>query len=697
MEKSVENWEVYTTIGEQNIPNETVMQTKDQIEAITELKNKIIAEIESSNVPDLAFLSSKEVLGILPELLVELLDERKALHEAFITKPFEEITFDDFVDFSRLSYIYSILNHIDNVAKSDTTEKIIEDFQPLYTAFNSEVKFSVPYYERVVYALEHLTLNADQKRILEINKEYFELEGINLFPEVQEEIKAIDVKLAKLSTDFTNNIVKSKKKFSYQILDIEVIKDLPEATLDAAKKKALQEGKNGYLFDADPTAYWDILMYCSDSNIRKDFAQAKNAFATDWEFDNRPLILEIIQLKDKKAKLMGYKNFAELSLAQKMAKKPEVVIELLDGITQKAKQKALTDIEEIKDYYQISTIDYWDIIFYETKIQEEKYALNEKELKKYFEYDNIKTYLFNFVKNFYWLELKEIKVPTYSEDVSVFEVYKNWKLVSYYLLDPFYRDSKSPGAWADNTRERFGEKIPLIVNVCNFQKQEPWKNILSMRDVETLFHEFGHALHEMLSQSPYSDLSGFGVEWDFVELPSQIHENWVNNKESITQLGRHYETGEAIPEEILSSLEKLKTFMSWANILGQNTYALLDMILYSNTPPTSIEELDKKALELSNAHTIFPKGPEFKMYASFGHIFWGWYAAGYYSYIRAEILEADVFAKIKEMWMFERATGEKFIATILWQWSRKPAWELFADFMWRELSSEAFMKRKGLV
>ena len=283
----------------------------------------------------------------------------------FITKPFEEITFDDFVDFSRLSYIYSILNHIDNVVKSDTTEKIIEDFQPLYTAFNSEVKFSLPYYERVVYAMKHLTLNADQERILEITKEYFELSWINLPQEVQEEIKTIDLKLAKLSTDFTNNIVKSKKKFSYQILDIEAIKDLPEATLDAAKKKALQEGKNGYLFDADPTAYWDILMYCSNPTIRRDFAQAKNAFATQWEFDNRPLILEIIQLKDKKAKLMGYKNFAELSLAKKMAKKPEVVRELLDGITQKAREKAYSDVQEVKDFYGIETMEYWDSAFFQ--------------------------------------------------------------------------------------------------------------------------------------------------------------------------------------------------------------------------------------------------------------------------------------------------------------------------------------------
>ena len=170
-----------------------------------------------------------------------------------------------------------------------------------------------------------------------------------------------------------------------------------------------------------------------------------------------------------------------------------------------------------------------------------------------------------------------------------------------------------------------------------------------MRDVETLFHEFGHALHEMLSQSPYSDLSGFSVEWDFVELPSQIHENWVNDRESLSKLARHFETGAAIPDEMLDKLDTLKTYMSGISTLAQNSYALLDMALYSDTPPSSVEELDTKALELSNANTIFPKGPDFKMYASFGHIFGGGYAAGYYSYMRAEILEADVFEKIKKM------------------------------------------------
>lgn len=660
------------------------------------LKQKILLELQKKTFPDLTLLYSPESLALFPELLLELLEERKAIFQELITKPKQEVKFQDFEDFSRLWYLWWLLHHLDGVNKSELSEKIIEDFEPFYTEFSNEVTFSLAYYQRVCFVLEHETLDSEQKRILELEKKSFELAGINLPSNIQEEIKKINLELSKLSTTFQNNIVASKKKFSYHIKTIEAIKELPESTLENAKKMATEKWFEWYLFDADPTASWDIMEYCSDENIRKDFSIARNQFATEDENDNRPVVLEILKLKDKKAKLMGYKNFAEVSLAQKMAKDPKVVFELLEWITSKAKQKALGEIEELKQHFSLSDLNPWDSAYYARKLKEEKYGLDEKELKKYFEYENVKKYLFDFVKNFYWLELKKIETKTYHEDAVLYEVFKNWNLISYYLLDPFYRSEKRPGAWADNPRGRFWEKVPFIVNVCNFQKQEK-NTLLTMRDVETLFHEFWHALHEILSESKYSDLSGFNVEWDFVELPSQIHENWVNNRESLEKLARHFETGETIPKSMLDTLDILKTFMSGIFTLRQNEFAILDMKLYSEAVPETVEGLDKKALDIANEMWIFQRDENYKMYASFGHIFgWG-YSAWYFSYMWAEILEADVFERIKEMWMFKKATGEKFLATILGQWTRKPAWELFKDFMGRDLSNEAFMKRKGLV
>lgn len=661
-----------------------------------ELKQNILVEIQKNEFPNLAFLYEKENLTLFPEVLQELLIKEKEKFQKIISTPKENITFSDFQDFDPLRYLFMLINHIDMVDKSEITEKIIEDFEPLYTDFSNEMTFSFAYYERVCYVLENETLDSEQTRILELEKKNFELAWINLEKDIQEEIKKINLELAKLSLEFQNNIVASKKKFSYHIQNLESIQELPEATLENARKKANSQEKDWYLFDADPTAFWDIMEYASLENIRKDFSEARNQFATESDSDNRKIVLQILKIKEKKAKLMWYNNFAEVSLSTKMAKEPKIVFELLEWITNKAREKAEKEIEELKNHFHLIDIKPWDSAYYSRKLKEEKYGLDEKELKKYFEYENVKTYLFDFIQKFYGIEMKQINVKTYHEDALLFEVYRNEKLISYYLLDPFYRESKRPGAWADNPRGRFGAKVPFIVNVCNFQKQD-WNTLLTMRDVETLFHEFGHALHEMLSESRYSDLSGFNVEWDFVELPSQLHENWVSTRESLEKLGKHFETGEKIPNEMLDTLDTLKTYMSGLFTLRQNEFALLDMKLYSEKAPNSVKELDKNALEIANSVSVFKRDENYKMYASFGHIFGGWYAAWYFSYMWAEILEADVFERIQELWMFERNVWEKFIATILWQGTKKEASELFRDFMWRELSNEAFIKRKWFM
>ncbi len=658
------------------------------------IKEKIIKEITKKEFPDLKFLYSKESLELFPEILKEFLAERKTRFKKLLKKKIEEVEFEDFEDFNKLSYLFWLLHHLDWVNKSEITQKIIEDFEPLYTKFLNEVTFSKNLYEKICYVLKNKKLDNEQKRILEIDKKDFELSWINLPIKKQEEIKKINLKLSKLSTKFQNNIVASKNLFSYVITDFEVIKELPEATLKNAENKAKEKWISGYFFDADPTSSWDIMEYCSDEKIRKDFSLARNQFATKAPYNNRKIVLEILKLKYQKAHLMWYKNFAEVSLSTKMAKDPKVVFELIEWITKKAKSKAKVELNELKKYFHLSDLKPWNVAYYARKYKEEKFCFDEKELKKYFEYENVLKYLFDFIKKFYSIEMKKSETESYNKDVSVFEVWRNKKLISYYLLDPFYRNEKRPGAWADNPRSRFEEKVPFIVNVCNFQKQDG-KILLSMRDVETIFHEFGHALHEMLSESKYSDLSGFNVEWDFVELPSQIHENWVNDRESLEKLASHFETWDKIPENMLDTLYKLKTYWSGLFTLRQNEFALLDMNLYSKKPPKTVAELDALCLKIANKNSVFARWKEYKMYASFWHIFGWWYAAGYYSYMRAELLEADVFEKIKEMWMFESFVWERFIETILWQWTRKDAGELFKDFMWRELSSEAFMKRKG--
>ncbi|MDD2907929.1 MAG: M3 family metallopeptidase [Candidatus Gracilibacteria bacterium] len=661
------------------------------------LKDKVIKELKNKNFPDLKFLFSNEVLDITKEILEEELENEKQKFTDFLKKDNSTLNFDSFEDDGILDYFWSLLNHLENVETSDKLRNIIEDFRPKLQDFGNEVSYNKNLYEKYLYVSENIKLDEEQRRIMDLRIKSYKDRGIDLPEEKQDEIKSINKKLGELSDKFTNNIVDDEKTFEYLITDFEIIKDLPNEVLEIAFEAGKEKG--GYLFDSDPTSFGAIMKYCSSQKVRQDFEKAGFTTASKGNFDNRALVLEILKLKDKKAKILGYKNYSEMSLNTKMADSPEQVFELLESTSLKAKEKANKDIQEVKDYFKLSHIETYDLAYYTRILKEEKYAIDEKELKLYFEFENVLNYLHRFIETFYSIEIKEIKLESYNADIRVYEIYKDNKLISYYFLDAFYRKGKRPGAWADNLREKeyLPEfSVPVILNVCNFQKASSGKTTLYLRDVETLFHEFGHAIHEMLSESKYSELSGFGVEWDFVELPSQLLENWVSDKESLKKLSKHIETGEELSDEMIEKLDNLKTFMSGVFVARQNEFALLDMSLYSGEIPTSVEELDKKILEIVNKYSIFKRGDDYKMYCSFNHIFGGGYAAGYYSYMWAEIIEADVFSRIKELGMFDSSTGSLLLETIIGQGTRKKASDLFFDFMGREVENKAFMERYGL-
>lgn len=665
------------------------------------IKIQIIEKLKEKNFPDLKFFLSPEVLDNAISVLEELLALEKENLEKFLNKKNEDLVFDDLEDESPLDLFWSILNHFENVESNEKIRKIIEEFMPKLQDFWNEVAYSKPYFEKIVYMRENLELDYEQKKILDEGIKAYKDRWIDLDEEKQEELKKLNKKLWELSEKFSNNLVDAKKEFEYIIKDFEVIKDLPKDVLENAKNSYKEKfGEDDwYLFDSDPTSASAIMKYCTDRNIRKDFEVAGYTCASSWKFDNRAVILEMLQLKDKKAKILGFKNYAELSLNTKMADSPKQVIDLVLWVSDKAKNKANLEVEELKKYFNLENIESYDFAFYSRKLKEEKYDVDEKEVKKYFEYENVLNYLHKFIEKFFSLEIKKTEIESYHPDVVVYEIIKDGNLVAYYFLDAFYRKWKRPWAWADSLRSKEylpENKVPVILNVCNFLKAENGKTTLPMYEVETLFHEFWHAIHEMLSESKYSSLSGFNVEWDFVELPSQLLENWVSDKESLKLLWKHFETWESFPDELLEKLEKLKTFMTWNFVARQNEFALLDMILYSSEIPETVEELDKKTLEIVNKYWFRKREEDYKMYASFWHIFGGGYAAWYYSYMWAEILEADVFARIKEMWMFSPETWKKLFETILWQGSRKKGTELFFDFMWREVSNKAFMERYGI-
>ena len=659
------------------------------------IKNKIRAELSKKELPDLEFLFSKEVLAIAEELLWELLEEEKADFEMKLKTPDKEITFELFEEESLLDYFTSYLYHLKWVFSGDKIREIIENFEPKLVEYGNYISYNKRYFKMLELCEENCDLNSDQSKIIKDSLKAYKVRWIDLPWEKQEELKNISQQLSKLTTDFSNNVLDSENEFSYTITDFKIIKNLPKEVLERVKEN------DEYKFSANPSDYINIMKYCSDPKIRKIFQQTRTSFASKWKYDNRENVLKILKNKNTKATLLWYKNYAELSLEFKMADSPEQVLELLEKVSTKARVKAKEEIVFLKDYFDLKEINEWDLAYYYRKLKEEKYKLDDKELKKYFEFENVLEWLFSTVEQLFWLELRPHPQPLSFGveesliDIRFYEVYKNWKQVAYYMLDSFYREEKRSGAWMNNLRPKFGDKLPFVINVCNFTKDKN-ATLLSLVEVQTLFHEFGHATHDILWASQYSDLTWFHVEWDFVEVPSQFLEHWADESEAVKTFAKHFETWEIIPDSFLEKLEALDKIWNGNGVLKQNEYALSDMLLYSDSVPDCVEKLDKKTLNLAKKNSFFPKSEEYKPYASFGHIFsWG-YSAGYYSYMWAEIIELDILREFKKKWMFDKRLAAKYTKNILEQGSQKKASEIFFDFMWREVDVEWFFDKKGI-
>ena len=665
--------------------------------AIMDVKQHVYKELKNTKFPDLDFLYSSKVLGIAEEILEELLKQEQRDFQEKLTIWDTEICFDTFEEFSYLEYFFGLLEHYQWVNNDEVIRKIIENFEPKYIDFGNEIAYSKRYYDMLTYCYKKTSLDSEQKRILEKSIEAYEVRGIGLVKKKQDQLKKINKKLSQLSQKFGNNVLDSQKQFSYLIEYPEIISEMPKDDIDVAKKKAEKKKKKWYIFDASGSSYMSIMKYCNDDTVRKYFYEVRNKYATEKKYDNKTVILDILQQRKTKSHILGYKNYAELSLVFKMADSPEEIQELFTRISQKARKKAEKEIQEIQEFFKIEHIDVWDLSYYARKLKEQKYALDDKELKKYFEFEKVLQGMFSIVKKLYGLEMKKIDIQTYHKDVQVYEVYRDGVFLSYFLTDYFYRPLKRHGAWANILRERFQNNKKLVINVWNFQKGIDGITLLTFWDVETMFHEFGHATHEIMSQSDHSELSGFHVEWDFVELPSQLLENWCRHPQGLQTFAQHYKTGKSIPQNILDTLEELQTFGVGNMILKQNEYATLDIALHSEKFPQKEQHLTDKISEIHEQCSIFPKIQAYNPATSFTHIFDGGYAAWYYSYMWAEIIEKEVWKIFLDSGdIFSKKVANKLYDTILSQWTKKKASELFRDFTWRDIQIDAFLSEKGL-
>lgn len=670
------------------------------------MKSQILNALSQSWIPDFSlFLSSeseKEVLALLFDLLEQEKNNFHALlaklndntaREALLNLPNDQLfeILELNVNENQLSTLWNLVNHLYSVGLAPNFREIIEQFQGEYLAFADEISYSQDYYLINHDAAQKKGRTSEEIRIFTLRLEDFEHRGINQPEAIQSQIKTINQKIAKLSDQIQNNVVDDQQNFSYKTNNLEAFAHMPALSLEKIKNASKESWK--LIINADPNILIDILRYCDDSQIRQDIYWIREERASKAPYNNKPLILELLKLEEEKAKLLWYWNFADYQLKLRMAGSPENAKNMIHQIFEKALPKAEKEIETLKTHYQLDKLEPRDLAYYTRKYKEEVFELQEEKLKEYFEFTHVLNWLHSFVGKFFGIEIKK---TWETKDNLYYEVFKDWNLISYFFLDAFYRPGKRPGAWADILRAKNSKQLPIILNVCNFQKSESWTTLLKLSDVETLFHEFGHALHAMLAESKYAELNGFNVEWDFVELPSQLLERWASEAESLQQLSKHYQTWAPLPNKSLENIKKLSTFMMGNWVIRQNELAILDLTLYSESTPENIETLDQRILKIVNQYSLFKRDEKYLMYCSFLHIFGGWYAAGYYSYMRAEALEADVFSKIKKKGLFNPEIWHQYRDQILAQGTKKPAIKLFEDFMGRELNSQALIEKYDL-
>lgn len=616
---------------------------------------------------------------------------------------------------SKLQRNSSILFNLNSAETSDELQKIAQNVSPKLSAFNSEVKQNSDLFKRVkeVYAQkEELNLTREEKKLL--HETYFDFvrRGVQLEGDKKERFKEISIELSKLSLLFSENVLAETNEYELEIKDENDLSGLPEDVKARAKELALKNGKNSsWIFTLQAPSYIPFMEYADNRALREKLYRAFSSKCFKGnERDNQELILKTIRLKAELASLLSYPTFAHYILEQRMAESPEKVIDFSNDLLEKSLTKAKSEVEEIKEYIKSKgdeiTLERWDWSYYSEKLRKEKYELDDELVKPYFKLENVIDGVFKTAERLFGISFRpNEKLEVYHKDVQAYEVLnEEEEVVSIFLADFFPRDGKRGGAWMTSFRNQKydGDNriIPQVSIVCNFTPSSAGHpSLLKFNEVETLFHEFGHALHGMLADTKYQSLSGTSVYWDFVELPSQIMENWCYEKECLDMFAKHFESGELIPEDLVDRIKKSSTYHEAYATVRQLSFGLLDMAWHS----LSVDEADAmqdvgtfedKALAVTD---LFPKVEGTNMSVQFSHIFAGGYAAGYYSYKWAEVLDADAFSVFKQNGVFDKKTASSFKENILSKGGTEHPMELYKKFRGQEPTPDALLKRAGLI
>ena len=643
----------------------------------------------------------------------------KAEIDAIINNP-EAPTFEntlEVMDFSgnSLDRLSSIFFNLNSAETSEEMQKIAQEVSPLLTEFSNDITLNEDLFKRIksVYdQKDSLDLTTEQQTLLDKKYKGFVRNGALLNNKQKTKLREIDTQLAKLKLTYGENVLAETNNYQLHITNENDLSGLPEGVIEAAKSEAEYRQLEGWIFTLDMPSYLPFMTYADNRELRKELAIAagKKAFQNN-QYDNQNNVKDIVRLRHERANLLGYASHAHFVLEERMAQNPDKVKSFLNDLLEKAKPAAEREFAELtafaKELDGIDHLEKWDGAYYSEKLKQKLFNLDDEKLKPYFKLENVLIGAFTIAEKLYGITFKEVfDIDKYHEDVKTFEVldFEN-QLVAVFYADFFPRKGKRNGAWMTSFKSQSIKNgvndRPHISNVCNFTPPTPSKpSLLTFNEVTTLFHEFGHGLHGMLANTVYPSLSGTSVYWDFVELPSQVMENWCYEPEALALFAKHYQTGEVIPQEYVEKIKESASFLEGIATMRQISFGLLDMAYHGKASSSGGQAIkDVKAFEEAAFENtkLYPDVTENCMSTSFSHIFQGGYSSGYYSYKWAEVLDADAFAYFQEKGIFDKEVATKFKENVLSKGGTEHPMTLYKKFRGQEPKPEALLKRAGLI
>ncbi|WP_299452718.1 M3 family metallopeptidase [uncultured Microscilla sp.] len=613
---------------------------------------------------------------------------------------------------AKVNIVAGVLSNLNSAETSPEIQELAKDIFPMITEYGNDILLDETLFARIKAVYEQketLSLSAEQATLLDKTYKSFVRNGANLNDTDKQKLREIDVALSKLSVQFGQNVLADTNAYTMHLTNEDDLEGLPDQVREAAAMTAKQMEKEGWVFTLQYPSYVPFMTYASKRELREKLAKAYAKRGCQGnDNDNQKIVKDFALLRYERANLLGYATHADFVLEQRMASTPKAVENFLNDLLKHAKPAADKEMQELAAYAKkldgIEEMQRWDYAYYSEKLKKEKFNIDDEMLKPYFELDKVIEGIFAVAKKLYGLNFKaNADIPVYHSEVKAYEVEdEEGRHVSVFYADFFPREGKRNGAWMTSFR---GQKVvngveqrPHVSIVCNFTKPtETRPSLLTFNEVLTFFHEFGHALHGMLASGNYESLSGTHVYWDFVELPSQIMENWVFEKETLDIFARHYKTGESIPADLIQRIKDSANYMQGYQTVRQISFGRLDMAWHAQDP-RNVGDIAAFEREVGEETRLFPESKENNsMSCGFSHIFAGGYSAGYYSYKWAEVLDADAYEYFQENGIFDSKTAQSFKDNILAKGGSEHPMVLYKRFRGKEPSPEALLRRAGLI